>query len=273
MPDALAGIGKDECPVPGHRNYLIHCDESGINGHRYYGFGSLWMPYERRGDFAALIHGIKRKHRTNDEIKWNLVKNGNHALYIDLVQQFFRRTWLMFHCLIVRPGLVDMRHHKDRDEAKRKHFALLIQKKIEWFSNGAPDKSYMVRVDPLPSRYRKADEAAFKIVGATLKKELGISPLKSVTTHDSKEAPGIQLADLLLGATLSDWQGKPVNEGKQAVRKLVADHVGWPDMFGDTWPTAWKFNIWYFHDPASGAREVKTRSVRLKIPMPVFRRR
>lgn len=31
----------DEVPEPGCRNILAYCDESGIDGQRYYGFGSL----------------------------------------------------------------------------------------------------------------------------------------------------------------------------------------------------------------------------------------
>lgn len=46
------GTYPDEHPVPKHKNYLIYCDESGIDGQNYYGFGSLWMPWERRGDLS-----------------------------------------------------------------------------------------------------------------------------------------------------------------------------------------------------------------------------
>ncbi|EPO1287739.1 DUF3800 domain-containing protein, partial [Escherichia coli] len=40
----------------------IACDESGIDGQRFYGFGSLWMKYQRRGDFCQLIRELRRKH-------------------------------------------------------------------------------------------------------------------------------------------------------------------------------------------------------------------
>ena len=91
-------------PVPGHRNYLVYCDESGVNGTRYYGFGSLWMPWERRGDFQALIADLRREHGYLDEIKWTHVNKRSEKFYLALVEEFFRRTWLMFHCVIVRKG-------------------------------------------------------------------------------------------------------------------------------------------------------------------------
>jgi len=36
----------------------------------------------------------------------------------------------------------------------------------------------------------------------------------------------------------------------------------------DTKPHERKFSIWYFHDPTKGAREVETKEVKLKYPLP-----
>lgn len=261
-------------PLPGYRNYLVYCDESGIDGQVYYGFGSLWLPWERRGDLTGLLQRLRGAHRYQDEIKWSKVNRRSVAFYRELVGEFFARNWLMFHCIVVRKGYVDRTHHKDYDEARRKHFAMLIKAKVKFFTAGAKDKAYHVRVDPLPSRYDKADEAAFKIVGATLKKELGLAPLKTLRTVDSKTAPGVQVADLLLGAALAAWQEKGAGDYKRDVRGHIADHLGWKDLRGDTQPAEWKFNIWYFHDPKRGnAREAETRAVNLKIPMPAWRSR
>jgi len=261
----------DDHAVPGHRNYLVFCDESGIDGQRYYGFGSLGMPHERRGDFAALITDLRKKHRCRDEIKWTNVTRRTEAMFLDLVEAFFRTKWLMFHALIVRRGYSRRASHKDFDEEKRKRFAMLISAKVKFFCAGDATKAYHVRVDPLPSRYAKADEAAFKIIAAELKK-LGLAPLKTLHTRDSKDTPGIQLADLLLGATLADWQGTATAPHKLRVRRAVAEHLGWPDLHADTHLRECKFNIWNFHDPkAGGEREVKTRTVALKYPMTLFR--
>lgn len=267
-------IDRDETPVPGHRNYRVFCDESGTGGGVYYGFGSLWMPWERRGDFTGFVGGLREEHGNHDEIKWTNVNRRNEAFYVALVEEFFRRTWLMFHCLVVRKGYVGKEHHKDFDEARRKHFAMLIKSKIKFFSAGARNKAYHVRVDPLPSRYKKADEAAHKIVAATLMKELGVAPLKSLITRDSKETLGIQIADVLLGAAMSEWQADATAEPKLHVRRAIADHLGWPDLKADTRLSEWKFNIWYFFDPKAGRpREVETRPVRLKVKMPPWRGR
>jgi len=58
-----------------------------------------------------------------------------------------------------------------------------------------------------------------------------------------------------------------------SVRRAVAEHLGWPDLKADTRHAEWKFNIWHFYNPKSGEpREVKTRPVNLKLPMPPLRR-
>ncbi len=270
----MVAVDLDETPVPGHRNYLVFCDESGTGGGVYYGFGSLWMPWERRGDFTGVVGRLQEQFRHRDEIKWTNVNRRNEPFYVALVEEFFRRTWLMFHCLVVRKGYVARDRHKDFDEARRKQFAMLIKSKIKFFSGTAKDKAYHVRVDPLPSRYRKADEAAHKIVGATLMKELGVAPLKTLVTRDSKQTLGIQIADVLLGAAMSEWQAEVTAGSKLHVRRTIAEHLGWTDLKADTHLTEWKFNIWYFYDPTAGRRrEVSSRAVKLKVPMPAWRGR
>jgi hypothetical protein len=258
--------------LPGYRNYLIYFDESGIHGAVYYGFGSLWIPWERRGDLHELIRGLRGRHGYGDEIKWNNVGRNSVRFYIDLTDSFFRRSWLMFHALIVRKGYSNREFHRDFDEELRKRFVMLIQAKIRFFCGGARTKCYHVRVDRLPSRYRKADEAAEKIITSTLKREINLVPLKSLITRDSRATPGIQLADFLLGASLADWQNDSTAVHKLTVRRHLASHLGWPDLRADTYLSEWKFNLWSFYDPTSGGRrEVQTRPIRSRFPIKPFR--
>ncbi len=257
------GISPDDEPEdgfpPGYRNYLVFCDDSGLHGSSHYGFGSLWMPSQRRGDIHQRVRELRRRHRLRpDEIKWTQINARNAPFYEDLVSEFFTRPWLMFHCLVVRKGYVDKAcHGGDYDLARRKHFALLLQKKIGYFSAGATDKAYHVRVDKLPSRYAKSDEVAFKVVNATLVKEIGIAAIRSLYTRDSKAALGIQLADLLLGAVMAEVIGEQNSAPKLRIRKVVAAHLGWDDLRADMMPGEWKFNIWHFYNPRGGEpREV-----------------
>src|SRR4051812_42774118 len=103
---------------PEHANFLVYCDESGIDGdQKYVGFGSLWLPHERRGTLTGLVNALRRDHRYNDEIKWKRVKRGNTAFYRALVQRFFETPWLAFHAIVVRKAVIDPDFHKSKEQA------------------------------------------------------------------------------------------------------------------------------------------------------------
>lgn len=262
-----------EAPVPGYKNIRVYCDESGIHGAKYIGLGSLWMPHQRRGDFTGLVNQLRQKHSFYGELKWSRLSSKSEAFAAALVTEFFKRNWLMFHALVIRRGYVDLTYHDaSRDLALRKHFAMFLSSKIAYFADGER-KAFHVIVDPLPSSYKKADEAAHVIIGRTLKRDVGENVIiRSLTTRDSRDTPGIQLADLLLGATLCDWQGEATAQSKRCIARTVAMHLGWPDTHADTYVSESKFNIWHFHDPTAGhSREIRTRPVTLLYPVVPFR--
>lgn len=251
----------------------VGCDESGIDGQIYYGFGSLWMKYQRRGDFTRIIRELREKHHMRDEIKWQKAHSKKYAqFYSALIEMFFKNSWLAFHCIVIRKGMVDKSFHDgDYDLAMRKHFTQLISTKVKAVIKAHPNREceFRIEVDPLPSRYKKADEAFHKIANSMLKKELGGEALiKSVVTKDSKNSEHIQIADFLLGAVMSAFQGKASSPAKLAVANNIASYLGWDHLKHDTWNSERKFNIWYFFDRRYGEREISTEKVMLKYPLP-----
>jgi hypothetical protein len=258
---------------PGKLIWHVACDESGIDGQKYYGFGTLWMKYQRRGDFKRIIRELREKHRYFNEIKWQKAHKKDYAeFYSELADTFFKHPWLAFHCIVIRKGIVDKSYHDgDYDLAMRKHFTKLVATKIKTVVNAHPNREceFRVEVDPLPSRYKKADEAFHKIANNILMKELGgPAYIRSVVTKDSKESEQIQIADFFLGAVMSAFQGKASSEAKLAVADNIASYLGWKNLHHDTWHTERKFNIWYFYDPTKGDREIETRPVKLKYQLP-----
>lgn len=63
-------VSDEDDPPKGVVRWLISCDESGVHGARYYGFGTLWMAWQRRGEFAELIRELRQEHGYQHEIKW-----------------------------------------------------------------------------------------------------------------------------------------------------------------------------------------------------------
>ena len=252
--------------------WLVSCDESGIHGARFYGFGSLWMAWQRRGDFAADIQALRDEHGVSDKLKWNKAgSKQNQHFFEDLIEYFYKRPWLAFHCLVVRKGVVDRSlHGGDLDLARRKHFTMLLTNKVQACIKVQKNRKHTFRiwVDPIHSRYSKADEAAEVIANSVLKGALGeVRPVDRVITRDSKDTPSIQLCDFLLGAVMDAWQEEASSREKKKLQKLIALYLGWPDLRADTGPIERKFNIWYFYDQRRGAREPHTRDVRLVYPL------
>jgi hypothetical protein len=271
-----ADLAPDEAndndnPPSGVQRWLISCDESGIDGQRYYGFGTLWMPWQRRGDFSTTIKQLRELHRCNSELKWNRVSPRYLQFYKDVIEKFFELSWLSFHCLIVERAIVRRElHGGDLDTGRRKHFTMLLTNKIRRRLKLAPQRpqTFRVWVDPIASRYARADEAVHVISNNVLKKVFREHrPVDRVITKDSKSTPSIQLCDLLLGATMEAWQQKAKNPAKLQVAEWIAHHLGWPDLRADTYNGERKFNIWFFHDK-SMPRGCTTRRVKLKYRLP-----
>lgn len=260
---------------PGVRSWLIACDESGIHGSTHYGFGSLWMKWQRRGDFYEYFRDLKDRHRFRDECKWHSAKSErNIDFYEELIEEFFKRKWLSFHCLVVRKEAVKKEefHQNSWDLARRKHFTMLLTNKIKRSIKRFPKREHEFRiyVDPIPSSYHKADETVEVISNNVLNREFRnfrvTDPVKYVQTKDSKDTPTIQVCDLLLGAVMENWNKKATNPVKHKVRRIIASHLGWKNLDADTFKEEKKFNIWYFHDPISEQRTVVSREVSLKYP-------
>ncbi|HET7699059.1 MAG TPA: DUF3800 domain-containing protein [Vicinamibacterales bacterium] len=268
---------EEEDPPVGVKRWLISCDETGLHGARYYGFGSLWMAWQRRGNFQDWIREIRADHPEfkNSEFKWEHVNRHTLRTFKDLVELFFRRAPLCFHCLLVEKAAIDKELHKgDYDLARRKFFTKLLTHKI---GNALRlrqdrDQTFRVWVDPIASRYPKADEVVEIVSNYVLTKAARQGRTRPVVDgvkeHDSKDTPSIQLCDVLLGAVAAAWQKEEVTGPKLELQRFIAQHIGWPELRWDTWSTERKFNIWIFHDPTRQRRRVTARDVVLKYPLP-----
>jgi hypothetical protein len=253
--------------------WLVACDESGSKQTPYSGFGSLWMRWERRGDFANLFEELRDKYDFRTEAKWKRVNKRSYSFAAALVEEFFKRQWLSFHCLVIRKAVIDKSlHDGDYELAWQKHFTMLLTNKMKQCLKRHRDRENVFRVwvDPIQSSYPKTDEVVEIIANHVLARAVpGRRAIDKVITRDSKETPAIQLCDILLGAVLDAWRRNAESDEKLGVQRLIAEHLGWPDLQADTDPKERKFNIWYFYDPVrQKSREVQMRLVNLRYPLP-----
>jgi len=255
----------------------VYCDESGTGGQRYYGFGSLWMPWQRRGDFQRRWREATAGARYGpSEVKWQKVKGPTVETYASVVNMFLDTNWLNFHCMLVEKAWVDRElHGGDLDLARRKHYTQFLANKVRRCVRAQPHRQTEVRVyadQPFGgSRYAKAHEAAEAVGNNMLAQALNdIRPIERVLCVDSKQHAGIQVCDVLLGAVMDAFNRGSKNQAKATIRKQIAAHLGWEDLDADTKPHERKFNIWYMCDPRE-PRVVQTRPVRLAKPLPPIR--
>jgi hypothetical protein len=179
----------------GVRRWLVSCDESGIHGSPHYGFGSLWMQWQRRGDFLRDFRELTEKHRFKQECKWSHASAKRYLpFYTDLISYFFQRRWLVFHCLVVRKQVVEKAeyHQNSWDLARRKHYTMLLTQKMKRALGRFPNREHEFRiyVDAIASSYGKADEAMEVISNNVLNQDFqSSSPVTSVVTRHSHDTP------------------------------------------------------------------------------------
>ncbi len=257
---------RRERPRP--RPWLAAVDESCVSGERFLAFGSLWLPYDRRGDLAALFAKLSASTGAVGELKWNKIKRGGRLkMASKLIDAFFGTSWLAFHAYLLERSVIALDHHAgDLDLARRKHLTQFLSHKMKRVvrKHGLGCRFY-VWIDPIASRYAKADEALETVSRHIVGKMSGFGrrgeQVVRVRTHDSRTQPAIQFCDVLLGAVASSYNGKLAKGGAKAeVASRICGHLGWTDLVADTLPTEPKFNVWNFHDPIkSGQRRVPTR--------------
>jgi hypothetical protein len=262
---------EDEPPL-GVMRWLISCDEAGIGGPPYYGFGTLWMPWQRRGDFSALVQRLRKEYGYELAIKWNKVAHSNLGFYKALVEEFFKSSYLVFQCLVIRSKDVALDlHDRDWDLARSRHLAMLLRNKIRRCLKAYPNRTQTFRiwVDPIAANYATEEEAAEVIAKNVLVKVFGkLRPDDSVFTKDSKLTPSIGVCDVLLGAVMEGWEHKSQREAKHELRRWIAEHLGWSDLVHDTFTDEAKFNVWFFFDPLRQKdRTARSLAVTLKYPL------
>lgn len=263
---------------PDYRNYLIYVDESGIHsGSRYYGWGSLWIPAERRGDLSEILSVAKLKHRFQGEVKWSKLGDRSVDFACELIDEVLKRNWMMFHALLMPRSEIKVELFKGGlMEARLHHLSTFLRSKIEFFGRGhldKPPKTYHIRVDPLPSVYAMEHEKISNITNAMLQQTVGSPKITSMHVVNSRHRAGVQVADLLLGAALARWQ---VDHRGGSAKDRVCGHllsrIGWHDHVAGTYAHEWKFNLWWLAS-AGEPRHAPGRRCNFHFPVRPYRRK
>ena len=94
-------------PTASNRPWLVACNQAPASGETHHGFGTLWMRYDRRGDFSRDFASLSAEATWAESIGWNQIGRGASIRFArTLVDYFFSRAALSFHCLVVEKDLV-----------------------------------------------------------------------------------------------------------------------------------------------------------------------
>ncbi|MFO0722939.1 MAG: hypothetical protein U1E65_04080 [Myxococcota bacterium] len=246
-------------PGGSYRRLLVYADEGGSIGAQYAAFGSLWMPWERRGDFIKLVRDQMTAHGVAGELGALRHKGEAGAFFLGLIDELFRRRWIAFRCVLT-PSNID-------PELKEKVFAALISERVKALPRAQNQRELRVRL----TKNARTKVGGLKLEDAfyrRIRADLEDGPLPELTVRAARSTEGIELVDLLLGLVLSDWEKKSIPKDRRGMHERVAENLGWADLAADTAPSEWKFNIWYLERPETLRREQKTqRAVQLRLPM------
>lgn len=234
------------------RPWLIASDQSGVVHSSHYGFGTLWMPYDRRGDFVRDFNTVRERTGADIMADWGALANPSRRRFAEaLIDYFFDAHWLAFHCLVVERGLVDMDcHNRNVDLAQRKHFTMLLSNKIQRaIRKGGRDQVFRVWVAPIPSPYAKAAEVMEIVTQNITSSVKGRKVDVRVSVRDPQSTPAILLCNLFVDLVMQSWIDLDMSQRRRQLVDKLCERLGWADLRHDTPPSMRKFNIWKFHDP------------------------
>jgi hypothetical protein len=208
---------------------LVFSDESGThNDARYFGIGSLmvWHRTPTGQQFGVELLEMFKSRKWTDEFKWSDVSRGNVHRYRDFTDTFFESPkTVRFHCLVIDRSLLSKRKGKFYDTLFRFYFLLLayrLNPTASWRSNR---RSILIpdRMD-LGNRYW---ERLFHSVNGALKRKYGVRhyPVVECLPIDSKVCLEVQMADVLLGSVIAQYNDDFQSQHKQSLSKELTTRI------------------------------------------------
>lgn len=222
-------------------SFEVYCDESHpelfVSPRADVGnavIGSLWMPAEFRPDFKQHIAELREKYRVWGEFKWKKVSPSREDFYLELVDYFFDHAELRFRAIVVDSQKVNLERFHSAD-AELGFYKFYYQLLHHWIL--APH-AYTVFCDDKVNRDRRRVLELGRVL-ANANRSATVHPLRVVS---SSQSAGVQLCDVLLGATQWRANGVPgTSSAKGALVARVEQRLGRP--IAPTMPSEQKFNV------------------------------
>jgi len=221
----------------------IYCDES---CHLEAGqscamaWGAIACDAAHVQDVSTRIRAIKQSHglASTFEIKWTKVSPAQEALYMDLLDEFFRDHRLRFRGLVVpdKDCLDHERFGQTHDDWYYKMYFTMLQWMIQ------PGNQYRIYLDIKDTRGGARTRKLHEVLANKFHdfQHESIERVQQIRSHESEL---MQLADLMLGALTYEHRGLSTSTAKLAMIARLKARLGTVALsrtspFGST-----KFNL------------------------------
>lgn len=241
---ATTQAGESTATARGLRRWLLCGVQAGKNPAQPFGGAILWMNWQRRGDFQALVRSAHEGAAADagfDPVR--------------LVDAFFVTPWLGVDVFVVAerrdpkaPDIDAESADASADFVRDKQIALadFMANQIDARLRAEPDEPqpFRIWVDARAAGYAGRGAAVADIENRVLRSVFGrLRAGDMVTTHRIETTPALILADALLRAVLAGWQGGPTRAPVKAVQDRIAASLGWTDVRTVSRPEDTKFNV------------------------------
>ena len=222
-------------------NFEVYCDESRqelFTGKRRGGFvviGGVWLESAHREHLKARIGELRARHRVGGEFKWQKVSRSREAFYCDLVELFFGEP-IRFRAIVLAADEMDAARFHDADN-ELMFYKFYYQLLHHWILD---QNTYRIFVDMKTNRVR----GRVKTLERVLRNANLTAEIAGVQALPSRELDILQLADVLVGAVGSVFNGGGTSAAKQALVARIEQHLEHPIQ--PTSRAEQKFNIFRF---------------------------
>ncbi len=197
--------------------YNIYCDEScymlNDNSDKM-GIGCVWCDKDKVKEFSTRIKEIKMKYGypVNKEVKWTKISNFNKNMYLDLVNFFFDSN-INFRIIIInKKDLEHKKFNQTHDDFYYKMYFDMLKNVLD------PEETYNIFIDIKDTHsYNKAQELRF--VCSNSMYDFNMAIIKKIQPIRSEESQLLQLADILIGASVSN--AKEISTSSEARREII----------------------------------------------------
>lgn len=259
----VAEAGPLPDPSGAYRRMLVYADDVGVLGRHeeFRAHGTLWLPWERRGDLLKIVRELRVRHEYEGTITAALTRTDSEPFALALIDEVFRRRWLAFRCLVTKAPRADL-----TDIAA---IGLLVGRRLRALPGGLAGREVRLRLRRRADKKLEGDpRVACDRLGERLERDLAppVSFTRSMRPARSPEA--LQVVQLLGTLIADDWEKKPGNAHRKRLSTHAAENLGWADLAGDTVSSEWKFNIAWVDDPnVQELPPTPQRSVQLRLPL------